>query len=387
MTIYSVSEFIHGINELLTNIPVCVQGEVSNFRLTQNRFVWFDLKDDKSCVSCFMLAFQLNQPLNDGMMVQVSGYPSLFSKSGRFHVRAQRIQLVGDGSLKQSYELLKAKLAAEGLFAPERKRLLPRFAQRIGLVTSSDAAAFTDVQRILRNRWAGLEIKHFPVQVQGEQAVRSIVQALQQITAHWKDKLDVVIITRGGGSMEDLQAFNDEAVVRAIFALPIPSVAAIGHERDHTLAEDVADVRASTPSNAAEMVVPDKRDVQYQIDALMQFQAKALQRSVNDLTLNIRDCIDILDDQAYHYIQSIQELTQKFMLHSKQWEYHVKLDQTRVDQSLSLLQSYSPIATLKRGYSITQLADGTIVESTKQVTKGKKLVTQVADGIIDSTVL
>lgn len=362
MQVYSVSEFVHGVNDLLSGIPACVQGEISNFHIAQNRFVWFELKDESSYVSCFLLAFQLDQPLEDGMEIQVIGRPALFQKSGKFHLRVNKIQVVGAGSLKRQYELLKAKLTKEGIFAEGRKRLLPKFPQHIGLVTSADAAAYTDVLRILKNRWAGLDIVHFPVNVQGAQAVASIESALALINRDYAKQLDVVILTRGGGSMEDLQAFNDENVVRAVFGLKVPVVAAIGHERDETLVEFAADQRASTPSNAAELVVPDKRDVIAQLKIAVGRQYQALQTNHHIVTERITSDIVILSQQMKSYT-------------------------TNVDHLIDLLHSYNPKQILERGYSITRTSTGQVVRHIQQVKIGETVQTIVVDGSINSKVV
>lgn len=385
--IYSVSEFVSGVNQLLAGIPAVVQGEISNFRVAQNRFVWFDLKDEDSYVSCFMLKFQLDQELEDGMEIQVMGHPGLFKKSGRFHLRVNKIQLVGEGTLKRQFELLKSKLTKEGIFDEDRKRSLPRFPRRIGLVTSADAAAFTDVQRILKNRWAGLEIFHFPVQVQGDQAVSSVLQALSLINAKYQNVLDVVILTRGGGSLEDLQAFNDESVVRAVFGLKVPSIVGIGHERDETLAEYAADVRASTPSNAAEFVVPDKRDVIYQLGNLVAQQERSLERAVRTYADKVNDAITVLDAQAHNYNASVQVIQQRFMLAQTNWQNSVKNMQAQVHHAIQLLQSYNPQHILNRGYSITRDTSGQVVTSHTQVRSGDSIQTVVKDGEITSKVL
>lgn len=387
MHVYTVSEFIHGINELLNGIPACVQGEVSNFRINQNRFVWFDLKDEKSYVSCFLLAFQLDQKLEDGMEVQIIGRPSLFVKSGRFHLRVHKIKVIGEGSLLRQYELLKAQLAKEGLFDPERKRPLPKFPNTIGLVTSKDAAAYTDVLRILKNRWSGLSIVHFPVAVQGDSAVPSLLLALQRINHDYAQHLDVVIITRGGGSMEDLQAFNDESVVRAVFALRVPTVAAIGHERDVTLVEYVADVRASTPSNAAEFVVPDKRDVLQQIHVHVSRQRQAIdilhRTHVERTTTNVFHLVQYVQQ----HLQTLQARFERFSFASRQWQQHVRTFVTRLDYQIALLHSYDPKGTLRRGYTITRRADGQLITSVHNVKQSDQLNTTVADGTIHSQVL
>lgn len=387
MHAYSVSEFVHGVNELLAGIPACVEGEVSNFHITQNRFVWFDLKDDKSYVSCFLLAFQLEQPLENGMQVQVSGRPALFAKSGKFHLRAQKIQIIGAGSWQRQYELLKAQLTTEGLFDAARKRSLPKFPRRIGLVTSADAAAYTDVLRILKNRWAGLQVLHFPVTVQGDTAIPSLRRAFQLINQSYARKLDVVIVTRGGGSMEDLQAFNDETVIRAVFGLKVPTVAAIGHERDVTLVEYAADVRAATPSNAAELVVPDKQDVLQQLALHAQRQTHAMQLLRRTQTERTTTFIQQLQHQAQQYVQTMFATQQRFLFATQQWQQHVQTLTATLDHQLALLHSYDPKATLRRGYSITRTATGQLITSTTQVRSGTSIQTIVPDGTIQSQVI
>jgi exodeoxyribonuclease VII large subunit len=315
-----------------------VEGEVSNFKITQNRFVWFELKDEKSYVSCFLMVFNLRVQLEDGMKVQIIGSPGLFTKSGRFHFSVKDIKLIGEGTLKKEYELLKKKLEKEGLFAIERKRQLARFTERIGLITSPDAAAYTDVMRILKNRWAGLEIYFYPVSVQGQTAINDILSAFEHFNNH-QYNLDAIILTRGGGSMEDLWAFNTEEVCRAVFGSKVPVVSAVGHERDVTLVDFVADVRAATPSNSAELVVPHKEDVIFQINSLLERQEKSL-----------------------HIF----------------WE--------RIDQVLSLLKAYNPQNVLARGYSITK-CQGKIIKDSKTVKKNATIETQLYKGKIKSKII
>lgn len=338
MRIYSVTEFNKEVNTLLSDITICMEGEVGNFKISQNRFVWFDLKDEKSYVSCFLMAFNLRVQLEDGMKVQLIGNPGLFTKSGRFHFSVKEIKLVGEGTLKKEYELLKKKLEAEGLFSMERKRQLPRFPERIGVITSSDAAAYTDVMKILKNRWAGLEIYFYPVSVQGQSAIKDIISAFNHFNSH-DYKLDAIILTRGGGSMEDLWAFNTEEACRAVFGSKVPVVSAVGHERDITLVDFVADVRASTPSNAAELIAPHKDDVIFQIDNLINIQQKSF-----------------------------------------------GVFQEKVDHALSLLQSYNPRNVLKRGYSITK-CNGKILKDVKNIKKNHEIETILFNGKIKSKII
>lgn len=205
--IYSVSEFIDAANELLA-FEVWIEGEVSGFNISQNKWVFFDLKDKEGAkVGCFMGAWTLREAIEDGMKIRVRGVPKLYGKTGRFSITVQEIQLVGEGALHRAFELLKAKLEKEGLFAPERKRKLPRFPARLGLITSREAAAYTDFMRILNNRWSGLEINFFHTQVQGEEAAPQLVLAINYFNKEMPN-LDVLVITRGGGGLDDLAAFN-----------------------------------------------------------------------------------------------------------------------------------------------------------------------------------
>ena len=278
----SVSEFISLVKmHLQTAIGrVTVQGEVTGYKTAKETLVFFELKDKQSRVTCFLMKWQQNIPLEDGMEVKATGYPSMFQAAGRFHLRVEQLEPVGEGALQRAFELLKQRLETEGLFAIERKRVLPRFPQRLGLITSPDAAAYTDVLRILNNRWGGLEIVLTPVGVQGTEAIGQIVGAIAY--QNQVIKPDVIILTRGGGSLEDLQAFNSEAVARAVFGSAIPIVCGVGHERDITIADLVADVRASTPSNAAERVVPNRQDILYQLNSMVRDMEKTVTDRVGE---------------------------------------------------------------------------------------------------------
>lgn len=351
MKIYSVSEFNQEVNTLLEELTVCVQGEVSNFHISQERFVWFDLKDKESSLSCFLLSFNLKVALVDGMEIQVIGSPGIFKKSGKFIFKVREIRLVGEGALKRALEELKKKLEKEGLFSLERKRLLPRFPQKIGLITSADAAAYTDVLRILKNRWRGLEIYFYPVPVQGVVAVPQIVEALNYLN---KFALEVIILTRGGGSLEELQAFNSEEVARAIFASKIPVVVGVGHERDVTIADLVADKRAATPSNAAELIVPHYEDVFYQITNLIKTQETRL---ITQISFS-REWLNRFANSLDYYLQ------------------HKKEKLANLQQ---LLLSFNPENVLKRGFSITKFKNK-ILKDSREVEKSAMIETILYKG-------
>ncbi len=406
--IYSVSEFVTGLREVLRHTigVVTIQGEVTNYRAQQSNLVFFELKDKESCLLCFGLSHEVRMKLEDGMELQVTGYPSLFQKRGSFHFRVMELRPVGAGALQKALEELKRRLEAEGVFRSERKRPLPRFPERIGLITSPDAAAYTDVLRVLQNRWGGLRVLFFPVAVQGGGAARQIAQALR---AAGQESLDAIILTRGGGSLEDLQSFNDEEVARAIFASPVPVVTGVGHERDWTIADLVADVRAATPSNAAELLVPDRRDINAGIDAMVESlsasfshqlsrreadltaQFSGLQRSLETRSLRLRSLLDrfgrfnVLARQRLMNRQA--DLRAAVQLLVRGIRSSVARNLVNLDQQSRLLGSLSPQATLERGYSITRLAGQRApLRAAGEVRPGAVLTTQLADGSLSSTV-
>ena len=234
---------------------VLIEGEISSFKINQGKWVFFELKDENSSVSCFMTVFQLKIPLEDGMKVVMRGTPKL-TKLGKFSFTVQKIQPVGQGNIKKAFELLKAKLQKEGLFESARKRPLPSNLTKIGVISSTGAAGYADFIKILNARWGGLKIQVAHTQVQGLDAPEQIIRALQFFNE--RSEVDVIAIIRGGGSADDLSCFNDEGLVREIARSKIPVITGIGHEVDTSLADLAADVRASTPSNAAEMLSRDR---------------------------------------------------------------------------------------------------------------------------------
>ncbi len=285
MQIMSVSQFVQYLNDTFKAIwdmnEVAIEGEVSGFRISQGQWVNFDIKDTEALISSFMVLAKLSVPLEDGMRVRVFGYPRVYPKYGKFSMNVERVELVGEGALKKALAALRAKLLAEGLFDPGRKRTLPRFPGRIALVASKESAAYGDFIRIVNERWQGLEIDVYHVLVQGEHAPASIVRAIERVNSQ-HEPYDALVLTRGGGSFEELMAFNDERVVRALYASKIPTLVGIGHERDLTLAEEVADIRGSTPTDCARRLVPDKRDVLYELAALQDRASSAMQHLVTE---------------------------------------------------------------------------------------------------------
>lgn len=298
-----VSDFVAVVNQTLDLAfgSVVVVGELANFRVSKNRWVYFDLKDAESSVRCFGTVYMLPGPLEDGMVVEVRGVPRLHQQFG-FSLTMQNIRPVGEGAIRKAAELLMLKLEAEGLFAPERKRQLPYPPARIGLVTSGESAAYADFIKILKARWGGLDIQLADVQVQGERAPAQLVSAVQWFNEQ-AEAPDVLVLVRGGGSADDLAAFNTEPVVRAVAASRIPTLVAIGHEVDTSLAELAADVRASTPSNAAELLVPDRRDILAQLEVVRDRLALDLTARWRDERRFLADAATVLGDQVARLLE------------------------------------------------------------------------------------
>jgi len=257
----SVSDFIALTNQTLEYAypSVAIEGEVSEFKVSQGKWVYFKLKDDTSTVNCFMTLWQLRVAIEDGMKVVVLASPKLTDWGG-FSLTVKSIKPSGEGAIKKSFEILKAKLQKEGLFNPERKRVLPYPPSHIAVISSTAAAGYADFIKILNDRWGGVKLDVAHVQVQGESAPDQMIRALEYLNT--REVLpEVIVIIRGGGSADDLSAFNDEKLVRAVASSRIPTLVGVGHEVDESLCDLAADVSASTPSNAAQVLVPDKVDL------------------------------------------------------------------------------------------------------------------------------
>ena len=402
----SVTEFNTTVNDVLRRMRVWVQGEISGYKVSQNKWVSFDIKDKGSKLNCFTTVYTIDMALEDGMEVKVLGTPSVYVPYGKYSFSVQKVEPVGEGALRRAFELTKAKLEAEGLFAPERKKPIPKFPEKIGIVTSPEAAAYTDFLRILNNRWRGVEVILRPSVVQGNDAPAQIADALE-----WFNKycpVDVLVLTRGGGSLEDLQAFNSELVCRAVYASRIPIICGIGHERDTCLAEMVADMRASTPSNAAELAVPDRKEVEWQLNQIEKNMSQRVMSLVSHLDWTLRELLTRLESQvrarfvefqhAEHRLQfafhPYQALLAKYehqlasasqrLLSSQQRLLQSHRD--RLQQVRQLLMSYNPKQVLQRGYAITRAGNGKIIRSLKQVRVGESVQTEVADGAFTAEV-
>jgi len=354
----TVSEFVALFNQTLEFAypSITITGELANFRVSRNRWVYFDLKDDNSSVKFFGVVYQLPGPLEEGMILKVRGQPKLHNLYG-FSVNVLSMQPAGEGSIRKAADLLKAKLVKEGLFDESRKRQLPYPPQRVGLIASKQSAAYTDFVKVLGARWTGIDIDLIDVQVQGEVAPQQIVGAVEQFNS-MAEPPDVLILIRGGGSPEDLAAFSTEQVTRAVAASRVPTLVAIGHEIDISLAELAADQRASTPSNAAELLVPDRKHVQRELATSAKQLGQAAQSQLRSSKIEIT--------------QLRVELNQAVKL-------RLEREQTTLSSSRQILEVLNPAAVLKRGYAVVRQS-GKTIRSSKQLKSGAIVETQLAEG-------
>lgn len=393
----SVLQLIELLNNALRNVvpteTVAVVGEVAEFKVSQNKWVWFKLKDEtgEAVIDCFWTTFGMKDQLEDGMKVRVFGYAKIHPRSGKFSYNIVRAEPVGEGALKRAYELMKKKLAAEGLFAPERKRALPRFPETIGIITSPEAAAYSDFLRILGNRWGGVTVILAPVVVQGERAISEIVAAFQyfhqlQDSPHagTVPKPDVLVLTRGGGSMEDLRAFNSEEVARAVYGSKIPVVCGVGHERDESLADFVADLRASTPSNAAELVVPDRRDVAYQVLAMQNGIEQVMLAKIEAVRVErFLRASELFRARLERRRDRVRELVTNF---EKFYSLIRANGSKKIETSARLIQTMNPAEQFRRGWSLVRDKQGKVLRGADEIRLGELISVRLSRGELGATV-
>ncbi len=360
----SVTEFISILNNYLDeSFPlVNVVGELANFRISKNKWLYFDLKDAQSTLKFFGSVYKLKKPIEEGMLLRISCTPYLHPNYG-FSMQVVVIEPFGEGSIQKANQLLADKLAKEGLFDSNKKRSLAYPPERIGLITSEQSAAYSDFCKILNERWVGIDIDLYDVQVQGDAAVQQIIKAIDYFN-NQKNKVDSLVLIRGGGSPDDLAAFNDEMLTRKVANSKIPTLVAIGHEIDVSLAELAADKRASTPSNAAELLVPDKKHIEIELSNKL----TSLNSKIDNYILSYKEdlmfkhnALDVLSDRNFELINK------------------------NLNNRIRILEAYNPKLNLKRGYSIVRFKSRAL-NSTKNLQKNDKLEIDLYDGKIVSKV-
>jgi exodeoxyribonuclease VII large subunit len=437
LTVAELTRAIRGLLETRFG-AVWVQGEISNYKKHPSGHQYFTLKDQRAAISCVIFRNTLPPfptPLADGMQVQVYGNVSVFEARGQYQLSVQILQSRGLGLLQAKFEALKRKLEAEGLFEPARKRALPKFPRRIGIVTSPSGAAIQDMLNILRRRAPGVEVLICPVRVQGTGAALEIATAIRELNTPndaWAP-LDVLVLARGGGSIEDLWEFNEEVVARAIFQSALPVVSAVGHEVDFTIADFVADLRAPTPSAAAELIVPDVRDLErrtrelqnglekcwrnFLVQARSRLSAvseKALLRELSQRLRNAQQELDLSRESLFRMVERrrstertrltnaqlalkahdpARELAARRQLLQATGRRLREFSQQRLAQArqrwervAGLLRVLGPDATLERGYSITRDARGKVIRRVAEAKTRTRIKTRVRDGEFESTV-
>jgi exodeoxyribonuclease VII large subunit len=350
----SVSQFVDSVNQTFEYAypVIAVEGEVSSFKVNQNKYVFFDLKDNEASVGCFMTVWQLRVPIEDGMKVIVTATPKL-TQWGKFSLTVRAVRPSGEGSLKKSFELLRTKLEGEGLFASERKRALPAIPKHIAVISSTQAAGYADFIKILGDRWGGMQVDVAHVQVQGAEAPDQMIRALRYFNEQ-QTLPEVVVLIRGGGSADDLSAFNDERLVREIAASRIPTLVGVGHEVDVSLADMAADVRAATPSNAAQILVPDRQEIIRSVRYKVQSVLPRTERAIDAKSQEVQD---IVEDA----LRSI--------------EYRIGVVDDRLVRLRHVLAQLDPQVVLKRGYALLrgeQKVGATLqIETYKAIIKAK----------------
>jgi exodeoxyribonuclease VII large subunit len=415
LTVGELTRQIRGILETRFG-AVWVRGEISNYKLHPSGHQYFTLKDQHAQMACVIWRDTMlppRQPLADGAQVQVYGTVTVFEARGQYQLNVQILQPRGVGLLQAKFEALKRKLDAEGLFGAERKRPLPKFPRRIGIVTSPSGAAIRDMLNVLRRRAPWLQILINPVRVQGTGAGQEIAVAIRELATpnNAFAPLDLVVVTRGGGSIEDLWEFNEEIVARAIFHSTVPIVSAVGHEIDFTICDFVADLRAPTPSAAAELIVPDIMDLHRRIDGCVRGLARQLLNRVRDAQQRLDHARETLQRCLAHKIDSYKRgllhIAAALQARSPRRELMVRRNRFvdlhrrlvacpgrllenarhRFQHMEGILRVLGPDATLRRGYSITVNERGKIIRTIAAVRPKMKIRTRVIDGEFGSEIL
>lgn len=393
-TIYSITQinaYIQGrMNEDPMLAQVAVRGEISNYKLYPSGHHYFTLKDEQSALKCVMFkgnAMSLRFRPASGMKVIALGRISVYPRDGQYQLYVSSMAMDGIGDLYAAFEALKKKLSQQGLFDPAKKKPIPKYPQTIGVVTSSAGAAVHDILRILRRRYPLCSVRLLPVRVQGTEAPEEIASAIRYANAH--NLADLLIVGRGGGSIEDLWAFNDERVAYAIYESHIPIISAVGHEPDVTIADYVADLRAATPSNGAELAVPDREALAQNLDAFSAAMTGALNRQLRLASQRLeglatspalRSPTGYLDRRE----KDLGLLKEKLLAVQNR---ELSKAQQKYVANVAKLDAMSPLKVLSRGYAMAQKETGELIRSVKQTTTGESIVVSLADGKLNASIL
>lgn len=393
MQILTVSEFSYYFQTMLRSDDVLrdvwIEGEVSGLTRTAAGHCYFTLKDGTAQLSavCFRRAVaRLKAIPQQGEQIYAHGEISFYEGSGKLQIVVDDIRSAGIGLLNARFEELKERLEREGLFDTQRKRSLPEYPKRIGIATSPTGAVIHDITNVIQRRYPLVEIFLAPCQVQGESAPQSIMQALERL---YELDLDVIILARGGGSAEDLDCFNNEKLARLVYASPVPLVTGVGHETDTTIVDYVADLRAPTPSAAAELITPDRNELKADLNELHGRLDDAMISYVDTLRNNIHDAQRrlALRSPQQRLIRDRQRIDDLVRRMQQRIRYNAQLRRVRLDSLQAQLRTLSPLATLQRGYAVVQGADGSVVVTPEQAKASDKLKVTVREGGFEAQVL
>jgi exodeoxyribonuclease VII large subunit len=391
--VYSVADLTAYIRALLESnenlMSVWVAGEVSNVSRPSSGHVYFTLKDSAASLRCVIWrdqASRLAAPLRDGMALEAHGSVSVYEQGGQYQLYVDGLRAAGEGLLYQEFLRLKAKLEAEGLFAEERKRPLPELPRVVGVITSPTGAALQDILNTLRNRCPLVRVVLAPAAVQGENAPAQLVAALTALNRFVQP--DVILLARGGGSLEDLWSFNDERVVRAIAASSAPVISGVGHETDFTLADFAADLRAPTPTAAAVMAVPDKEELSSWLDGQAARLRQELANQIGARHLNLREIDMRLEQQSprWHIHQGMQRLDDLSLRLRTAVRTGLKTEPARLVSIVSRMDNLDPARVLRRGYALVQDSAGGLIRSLKRVQLGQNVRVSLQDGAFHADV-
>ncbi len=390
LSITQINEYIRGkMDEDRLLMQLAVRGEISNYKMYPSGHHYFTLKDENAALKCVMFktnAARLRFRPENGMKVIALGRITVYPRDGAYQLYCSAMSMDGIGDLYAAFEQLKAKLAAQGLFAPEHKKPLPPYPGTIGIVTSSAGAAVHDMLRILNKRYPLTQVRLLPVRVQGAEAPGEIAAAIRY--ANHYHLADLLIVGRGGGSIEDLWAFNDERVAYAIYESQIPVISAVGHEPDVTISDYVADLRAATPSNAAELAVPDQTALMQNLDAAASAMASALSvrlRHARQRLNVLAQSPALVSPTGYleQRKQSLEHLKARMIAAQTQ---QIQRKRQRFIGETAKLEAMSPLKVLTRGYSIVSSDEGTVLHSIQQTASGEEIHVKLSDGSLRATV-
>ena len=386
--VFTVTSITLAVKQMMEGVfrDVFVEGEVSNLRESAQGHLYFDLKDREALLAAVLFKWDARKyalELNDGTQVRVRGSLSVYAKSGKYQIVVKSVEALSKGNLFLEFEKLKKKLEKEGLFDQSHKKPIPTFPQRIGIITSPTGAAVRDILSVLKRRSPHLEIVIAPVVVQGDEAAPQIAQAIADLN-RFTPALDVLLVGRGGGSMEDLWAFNEEVVARAIYNSQIPVISCVGHEIDYTIADFVADLRAPTPSAAAELVVQNAQNTHEYIAQLQKRMLQAVslfyERAKSRFELATNN--PIFKDPSLLTQAHTQEVDDLSLRLETAWQNQLTRFAHRLEIAHQKLEALGPQAVLKRGYSITRKQDGSVISHVKDTAPGEMIYVQVQDGMI-----